>query len=196
MSVSLVTCRKLVALSQRKFSERTEYRPNRHKDSRTVAIPTNMRNGGNYNQVSLHDSESSDDEDDIVVRHMRKQEVRFFSFSYVVLKLWFIPAQRLRHFLLFVTQLHLKRQDEGLEMLSQSAERLGKMSMTISEELGQQNQMLDEMDSDLGQASENLDMVTRKTRELIQKSGGQRTFVLIVGLILVVIILVFLILYT
>lgn len=81
-------------------------------------------------------------------------------------------------------------------MLSQSAERLGKMSMTISDELGQQNKMLDEMDADLEMAGENLNMVTRKTRELIQKSGGGRTFVLIIGLILVVIILVFLILYT
>lgn len=127
-----------------------------------------MRNGRgpNYNQVSLNDSDSSDDEDDIVRRHMRSQ------------------------------QEHLKKQDEGLEMLSQSAERLGKMSLTISEELGQQNKILDEMDDDLEAASDNLNMVTRKTKELIEKSGGGRTFVLIVGLILVVVILVFLILYT
>ena len=129
-----------------------------------------MRNGhrgsSNYNQVSLHGSDSSDDEDDIVRQHMRSQE------------------------------LHLQKQDEGLEMLSQSAERLGKMSMTISDELGQQNKMLEEMDADLEMAGDNLDMVTRKTKELIQKAGGGRTFVTIIGLILVVVILVFLILYT
>jgi t-SNARE complex subunit (syntaxin) len=110
------------------------------------------------------------------------------SISLLLLK----ESQSISHFV----QLHLQKQDEGLEMLSQSAERLGKMSMTISDELGQQNKMLDEMDADLEMAGENLNMVTRKTRELIQKSGGGRTFVLIIGLILVVIILVFLILYT
>lgn len=81
-------------------------------------------------------------------------------------------------------------------MLSQSADRLGRISLTISEELGQQNQMLDEMEEDLDLASENLDFVTKKTKELIEKSGGQKTFCLIIGLILVVIILIFLILYT
>jgi len=33
----------------------------------------------------------------------------------------------------------LRQQDEGLEMLSQSAKRLGELSMNISEELGEQN---------------------------------------------------------
>ena len=81
-------------------------------------------------------------------------------------------------------------------MLSQSADRLGGMALTISEELGQQNQMLDDMQEDLDLASDNLDIVTKKTKELIEKSGGQKTFCLIIGLILVVIILIFLILYT
>lgn len=36
-------------------------------------------------------------------------------------------------------QQQLKQQDEGLDMLSKSAERLGALSMGISEELGQQN---------------------------------------------------------
>ena len=33
----------------------------------------------------------------------------------------------------------MKEQDEGLEMLGQSAVRLGELSMNISEELGEQN---------------------------------------------------------
>ena len=36
-------------------------------------------------------------------------------------------------------QLMMKKQDEGLEMLGQSAERLGRISMGIHEELGHQN---------------------------------------------------------
>lgn len=92
-------------------------------------------------------------------------------------------------------QMQLQRQDEGLEMLSQSAERLGKMSMSISEELGQQNKMLDEMDDDLDTAGENLDIVTRKTKDFIEKAGGTKNFLIILGLSVVVFVLILLIIY-
>ncbi len=36
-------------------------------------------------------------------------------------------------------KMEMKRQDDGLEMLSQSASRLGTLSLGISEELGHQN---------------------------------------------------------
>ena len=93
-------------------------------------------------------------------------------------------------------QMQLEQQDEGLEMLSQSAERLGKMSMTISDELGQQNKMLDEMDEDLEIAGDHLSSITDKTKEFIEKSGGTKTFLVIICLTVVVIVLFFLILYT
>ena len=89
----------------------------------------------------------------------------------------------------------MQQQDQGLEMLSQSAERLGQMSMAISEELGQQNMMLDEMDADLDQAGENLDYVTKKTKEFIDKAGGTKNCILIAGLSGVVILLLILIIY-
>ncbi len=38
-----------------------------------------------------------------------------------------------------ITQLMMKKQDEGLEMLGQSAERLSQISMGIHEELGHQS---------------------------------------------------------
>lgn len=56
--------------------------------------------------------------------------------------------------------------------------------------------MLNEMEDDLDTATENLSMVTIKTKELIQKSGGKRNFIIIVILSLVVVVLLFLILYT
>jgi ABC-type transport system involved in cytochrome c biogenesis ATPase subunit len=90
----------------------------------------------------------------------------------------------------------MRQQDEGLEMLGQSADRLGQMSMTISEELGFQNKMLDEMDQDLDEANENLDFVTRKTKEMIEKSGGTKNCLVIAALAGVVVFLFFLILYS
>jgi t-SNARE complex subunit (syntaxin) len=90
----------------------------------------------------------------------------------------------------------MKQQDEGLDVLAQSVDRLGQMSMAISEELGQQNKMLDAMETDLDTASEELDIVTAKTKELIAKAGGSTNFCIIATLSIVVLILVFLILYT
>ena len=90
----------------------------------------------------------------------------------------------------------LKKQDEGLDYLSQSAERLGQMSLNISEELEQQNKMLDSMETDLDAAGEDLDMVTRKTQEFIKKAGGTGNFIVIVVLSLVALVLFFLVLYT
>jgi hypothetical protein len=87
-------------------------------------------------------------------------------------------------------------QDQGLEMLGQSAERLGKMSMAIHEELGFQNKMLDEMEGDLEEASQNLDSVTKKAKEFIDQAGGTKNFIIIVALVAIAILLFFLILYT
>jgi t-SNARE complex subunit (syntaxin) len=89
----------------------------------------------------------------------------------------------------------LQQQDQGLEMLGQSADRLGQMSLQISEELGFQNKILNEIDDDLDEAYENLDIVTRKTQEFIQASGGTKNFLIILALILVIVVLILLIVY-
>ena len=89
----------------------------------------------------------------------------------------------------------MKMQDAGLDALSESVMRLGEMSNNISEELGQQNKMLESMETDLDTAGEELDIVTRSTKQLIAQSGGKQTFCLIVTLSIVVLILLFLIIY-
>mmetsp|Transcript_33490 Transcript_33490/g.61524 ORF Transcript_33490/g.61524 Transcript_33490/m.61524 type:complete len:136 (+) Transcript_33490:218-625(+) len=125
---------------------------------------------GNYSQVSNYsDSDSSSDdgnpEDDFVAREIRQQKMM------------------------------MKEQDQGLEMLGQSAERLSQISFGIHEELGHQTKMIDEMEEDLETATENLSAVTIKTRELVRKSGGKRNFIIIVTLTIVVVVLLFLVIY-
>jgi t-SNARE complex subunit (syntaxin) len=93
-------------------------------------------------------------------------------------------------------QLELKRQDEGLDMLTESANRLGALSLGIHEELNQQNKMLDEMENDLDNATNNLEIITRKTKDLIEKSGGKKNFLIILVMSIIVVVLLFLIIYT
>ena len=56
--------------------------------------------------------------------------------------------------------------------------------------------MLNEMEDDLDTADANLNLVTAKTKQLIQQSGGKRNFAIIVVLSIVVVVLFFLILYS
>mmetsp|Transcript_9010 Transcript_9010/g.20951 ORF Transcript_9010/g.20951 Transcript_9010/m.20951 type:complete len:135 (+) Transcript_9010:222-626(+) len=126
------------------------------------------RNGTKYSQLPGYSDSDSDDggEEDFIQREIKAQ------------------------------QMMMKQQDEGLEMLGQSAARLGELSMNIHEEIGHQNKMLDEMEDDLESATTNLGIATAKTKALIQKSGGKRNFIIIVLLTVVVVVLLFLIIYT
>jgi len=90
----------------------------------------------------------------------------------------------------------IQQQDQSLDMLGSSVLRLGEMSMNIHDELKDQNKMLDEMDGDLDKATSNLEIVTKKTQDLIKKSGGCMNFFVIVGLSVVVLVLFFLIIHT
>lgn len=126
-----------------------------------------MLNGNRHNYSRVgYDSDSDHDEDDFISQQIRKQ------------------------------QFELKLQDEGLDMLTESANRLGALSLGIHEELNQQNKMLDEMENDLENATSNLDMITKKTKDLIQKSGGKKNFFIILVMSIIVVILLLLIIYT
>ncbi len=49
------------------------------------------------------------------------------------------------------------------------------MSLSISNELKTQNKMLDNMEADVDEAQNQADLLTRKTKELIEKSGYNLT---------------------
>jgi t-SNARE complex subunit (syntaxin) len=90
----------------------------------------------------------------------------------------------------------MEQQDQGLDMLSVSVERLGQLSLGISEELGQQNKMIDSMETDLDTAAEDLDLVTRKTKEFIKQAGGTKNCIVIMSLSAVALVLFLLVLYS
>ena len=72
--------------------------------------------GHEYKPVSgsdIYDSDDSDQEDDFIQQQIRNQ------------------------------RLQLQQQDEGLELLSESAARLGSLSLGISEELNHQNKWVE-----------------------------------------------------
>lgn len=90
----------------------------------------------------------------------------------------------------------IEHQDVHLSEIGQSASRLGNISLEISKELDQQNKMLDNVNTDLEEAIGGLDVVTKKTKDLIKKSGGLRNFMVILILVVILAVLVFLVIYT
>ncbi|KAF0743993.1 hypothetical protein Ae201684P_003872 [Aphanomyces euteiches] len=93
-------------------------------------------------------------------------------------------------------QREMNKQDEDLDLLSQSVKKLGVMSSNISTELDYQNRKLDEINAETDRAQENLDIITKKTRELIKEAGGMKNLCIIIGLSLLLIILTYLVIMT
>jgi hypothetical protein len=158
-------------------------------------------NDSAYSKLNLDDfsDDSSSGGQDFVRNSLQNQQVRKdnLSQSNTVSKLYtnhlFVDSFTSISFNL---QELMKKQDEGLDMLSESVARLGEMSMGISEELSHQGKMLDNMETDIDLAGEELDLVTRKTNELIRSAGGKKNCMVIVSLSIIAILLLFLILYT
>ena len=81
-------------------------------------------------------------------------------------------------------------------MLESSVLNLNRLSLTISSEIKEQNAMLDELDRETENASDTIDLITKKTKELIAKSGGLKYFTIIVFLCVILFVLTVLVIYT
>lgn len=93
-------------------------------------------------------------------------------------------------------QLKMREQDDNLDILGSSVSRLGDLSLNMSKEIELQNRMLDSLEADTDSARDKVDILTKKTKEIVQKSGGPRTFCLIVVLVLILLVLTLLVIYT
>lgn len=90
----------------------------------------------------------------------------------------------------------LKEQDQNLNILESSVGRLGELSLTISKEIDLQNIMLTKLDEDAEAAQSRTDVLIKKTKELVAKSGGTKNFCIIVVLTLILLFLIFLVINT
>ena len=92
-------------------------------------------------------------------------------------------------------QTMLSQQDEALEWLDEAVTRVGIMAEDIHEELGQQNKMLADFDDDLADAEEKLGLVMGKLGKLLKTKNRCQLGTILV-LCLIVLILLFLVIYT
>lgn len=89
----------------------------------------------------------------------------------------------------------IQEQDETLDTLGEAVARVGEMAGNIGEEIGNQNKMLDDLDQDMTNAEEELGLVMGKVAKFIgTKNRGQLRTIII--LTLIVIIMLFLVIYS
>ncbi|WIA15027.1 hypothetical protein OEZ86_003679 [Tetradesmus obliquus] len=86
-------------------------------------------------------------------------------------------------------QLLLKHQDAQLEDIEAAVTRLGRVGLTIHEELASQGQMLDELGEDVDTTHSRLRATQKKVLDVIKKSGTTTQLGLIVFLMIVLVVL-------
>uniref|UniRef100_A0A0D6R6D7 t-SNARE coiled-coil homology domain-containing protein n=1 Tax=Araucaria cunninghamii TaxID=56994 RepID=A0A0D6R6D7_ARACU len=90
----------------------------------------------------------------------------------------------------------MKEQDQELDELSASVERLGGVGLTIHEELMGQERILNELDQDMDKTSNRLEFVQKKVALVMKKAGAKGQIMMIVFLLILFIVLVLLVFYT
>ena len=88
----------------------------------------------------------------------------------------------------------VRQQDKRLGDMIIQVERIGQMGEMIGDELDDQADMLDDLDTDVDRAKDGMDLLNERMEKLIEQSGGFRWFCIIVSLVAVIIFLVILIL--
>ena len=84
-----------------------------------------------------------------------------------------------------------RRQDEDLDQLGEHVVRIGQMGRQIGEELTQQGELLDELDTDIDGTTNRLAAAQKKMNHVLQKAGlkGQLAIIGILIVLLVVLLL-------
>lgn len=81
-------------------------------------------------------------------------------------------------------------QDEHLDELHASASRLGAISVSIRDELHQQNKLISEINEEVEQAQTSLERATNRTNEFIRRHGGWGYCCVIFALCVILLVLV------
>ena len=90
----------------------------------------------------------------------------------------------------------IARQDENLDALADSVSRLGALSLTISNEISSQNKMISDLDADVETAEAKTTNLIDKTKDIIKKTGGFKEWGIILVLFAILLLLIFLVIYT
>ncbi|KAK7300071.1 hypothetical protein RJT34_10903 [Clitoria ternatea] len=90
----------------------------------------------------------------------------------------------------------IKKQDEELDELSLSVQRIGGVGLTIHEELLAQEKIIDELGNEMDTTSNRLDFVQKKVGMVMKKASAKGQMMMILGLLALFIFLFILVFFT
>ncbi|KAG9446621.1 hypothetical protein H6P81_012749 [Aristolochia fimbriata] len=90
----------------------------------------------------------------------------------------------------------IKQQDEELDELSASVERIGGVGLTIHDELIGQEKILDELNLEMDSTANKLDFVQKKVALVMKKAGAKGQIMMILFLVVLFIVLFVLVFFT
>lgn len=90
----------------------------------------------------------------------------------------------------------IKQQDDELDELSASVERIGGVGLTIHEELLAQEKIIDDLGTEMDGTSNRLDFVQKKVAMVLKKAGAKGQWMMILFLLVLFIILFVLVFFT
>ncbi|KAL1347741.1 hypothetical protein HN51_023772 [Arachis hypogaea] len=90
----------------------------------------------------------------------------------------------------------MKKQDEELDELSLSVQRIGGVGLTIHEELLAQEKIIDELGNEMDSTSNRLDFVQKKVAMVMKKASAKGQIMMILGLLALFIFLFILVFFT
>lgn len=90
----------------------------------------------------------------------------------------------------------IKKQDEELDELSLSVQRIGGVGLTIHEELLGQEKILDELGNEMDSTSNRLDFVQKRVAMVMKKTSAKGQIMMICGLLALFIFLFILVFFT
>ncbi|XP_022724226.1 syntaxin-61-like [Durio zibethinus] len=90
----------------------------------------------------------------------------------------------------------IKQQDEELDELSASVERIGGVGLTIHEELLAQEKIIDELGTEMDSTTNRLDFVQKKVAMIMKKASAKGQIMMILVLLVLFIILFILVFFT
>ncbi|KAF7831296.1 syntaxin-61 [Senna tora] len=110
----------------------------------------------------------------------------------------FISSESDRQLLLirYFFPLSLSQQDEELDELSASVQRIGGVGLTIHEELLAQEKIMDELGAEMDSTSNRLDFVQKKVAMVMKKAGAKGQIMMILALVVLFVFLFILVFFT
>ncbi|XP_023769429.1 syntaxin-61 isoform X2 [Lactuca sativa] len=90
----------------------------------------------------------------------------------------------------------VRQQDEELDELSESVQRIGSVGLTIHDELHAQEKLLEELGSEMDSTSNRLDFVQKKVAVVMKKASAKGQMMMILFLIILFIVLFVLVFFT